>query len=49
MSPFLANHFLFSDAFRLLVDTISPLSKKKSEILIACESRPPGLFLSYKI
>ena len=34
-SPFFANHFLFSDAFLLFVDTISPLSKKKSDILIA--------------
>jgi carboxyl-terminal processing protease len=30
-SPFLANHFLFSETFLLLVDTISPLSRKKSE------------------
>ena len=31
ISPFLANHLLFSFFFLLLVDTISPFSKKKSE------------------
>jgi hypothetical protein len=49
MSPFFANHFLFSDFFLLFVDTISPLSKKKSEILIAWDNSPPGLFLKSKI
>ena len=47
-SPFLANHFLFSETCLLLVDTISPFSRKRSEILIACESSPPGLFLKSK-
>ena len=44
-----ANHFLFSDFFLLFVDTISPSSKKKSDIFIACESNPPGLFLMSNI
>ena len=48
-SPSFANHFLFSEAFLLFVETISPFSKKKSEIFIACESNPPGLFLKSKI
>ena len=45
MSPFLANFFVFSDFFLLFVETISPLSKKKSDIFIACDNKPPGLFL----
>jgi len=49
MSPFFANHFLLSDFFLLLVETISPFSKKKSDILIAWFSNPPGLFLKSKI
>ena len=48
-SPLLANHFLFSEAFLLLVDTISPSFKKKSETLIAWDSNPPGLFLKSRI
>ena len=44
-SPFLAKNFLVSDAERPFVDTISPSSKKKSVILIACVNKPPGLFL----
>ena len=44
-SPFLAKNFLVSEVFLPLVDTISPSSKKKSVILIACVSKPPGLFL----
>ena len=49
ISPLLANHLLFSESFLDLVDTISPFVKKKSEILIACDSNPPGLFLRSKI
>ena len=49
MSPFLANHFRFSDFFLLFVETISPLFKKKSDILIAWDKSPPGLFLKSKI
>ena len=44
-SPFLAKNFLVSDIFLPFVDTISPSSKKKSVILIACVNKPPGLFL----
>ncbi len=32
-----------------LVETISPLSKNASDILIACDRRPPGLFLKSKM
>jgi len=49
MSPFFANHFLFSDFFLLFVETISPFSKKKSDIFIAWDKNPPGLFLKSKI
>ena len=35
LSPFLAKNFLFSLLFLPLVETISPSSKKKSEIFIA--------------
>ena len=31
------------------MDTISPFVKNKSEILIACDKSPPGLFLRSKI
>jgi hypothetical protein len=31
------------------VETISPLSKNASDILIACDRRPPGLFLKSKM
>ena len=31
MSPFFANHFLFSELFLPFVETISPCSRKKSE------------------
>ena len=48
-SPFLANHFLFSEDFLPFVDTISPLFKKKSEIVIAWDNNPPGLFLKSRI
>ena len=48
-SPFLAKNFLVSDALRPLVETISPSFKKKSVILIACVSNPPGLFLKSKM
>ena len=42
ISPSLANHFLFSELFLLFVDTISPLFKKKSEILIGENSFGKG-------
>ena len=48
-SPFLAKNFLVSDAFRPLVETISPSSRKKSVIVIAWASNPPGLFLKSNI
>ena len=41
--------FEFSDFFLPFVETISPLSKKKSVILIAWFNKPPGLFLKSKI
>ena len=44
-SPFLEKNLLVSVIFLPLVETISPLSKKKSVMLIACVSNPPGLFL----
>ena len=49
MSPSFANHFLFSFSFLDLVETISPFERKKSEIFIAWESNPPGLFLKSNI
>ena len=48
-SPFFANHFRLSDFFLLFVETISPLFKKKSVILIAWVNNPPGLFRKSKI
>ena len=44
-SPFLAKNFLVSETLRPFVETISPSSKKKSVIFIACVNNPPGLFL----
>ena len=43
-SPFLAKYLRVSFAFLLLVETISPSSRKKSVIFIACDNSPPGLF-----
>ena len=48
-SPFFAKNFLFSSFLLPLVETISPSSRKKSEILIAWDKSPPGLFLRSKI
>ena len=45
----MAYHFLLSVFFLPFVETISPLSKKKSVIFIACDSNPPGLFLRSRI
>jgi len=47
-SPFLAKNFLVSETLRPFVETISPSSKKKSVIFIACDNKPPGLFLKSK-